>query len=218
MMKNSSEFREADKELGKIWKKIKPLIGKHDPIFEEQRRWISKRRDEVAQRYRDEGYDTTQAYIKSTLDRIEELKEIYEHIHDINGGKSQDEKASRESSIQQEPQNSEKQSEKEIFSKDKYVTVIADGSGVKKLEALDNAWKEAAKQAVGQFISVENIVDDHAIEKIVQYSKGKSNSFKILSEKRTPNGWNIKIQAHFDKDIVKEASELIDNNSEILIE
>lgn len=85
------------------------------------------------------------------------------------------------------------------------ITVEAEGSAEKKLDALNDAWNEAVRNAVGLVIrSTDKIVDDELTEKIATYSRGRVNSYKILKEEKIDGIWHVKISANIDKDILEE--------------
>lgn len=87
------------------------------------------------------------------------------------------------------------------------LTVMADGSGATKMEALQNAWMEAVRKAVGLFMtSKTEMIDDDITEKIVTHSRGQVNSYKVLAETQENGLWNVAIEANIDKDILQQSA------------
>ena len=87
------------------------------------------------------------------------------------------------------------------------LTVLAEGSGATKLEALQQAWMEAVRKGVGLFLtSKTQAVDDDVTEKIVTHSRGQVDSYKVLSEVQENGIWTVGIEASIDKDILKETA------------
>ena len=63
--------------------------------------------------------------------------------------------------------------------------------------------------AVGMFMTAKTeLNDDKLTEKVVMYSQGQVNSFKILSEEQRGELYYIKIQANIDKDILQSAAKV----------
>jgi hypothetical protein len=87
----------------------------------------------------------------------------------------------------------------------KYVTVEAEGSGATKLEALNSAWSEAVKKAIGLYmVSKTSLIDEDIEEKILIYSRGRVNSYKELSSNKINDIWFVKIEAEIEKEILIE--------------
>lgn len=87
------------------------------------------------------------------------------------------------------------------------ITVMAEGSGTTKLEALQQAWMEAVRKGVGLFLtSKTEAIDDDLTEKIVTHSRGQVNSYKVLSEVQENGLWTVGIEASIDKDILRETA------------
>lgn len=87
------------------------------------------------------------------------------------------------------------------------LTVLAEGSGATKLEALQQAWMEAVRKGVGLFLtSKTQAIDDDVTEKIVTHSRGQVDSYKVLSEVQENGIWTVGIEASIDKDILKETA------------
>lgn len=89
------------------------------------------------------------------------------------------------------------------------IIVEAFGSGVTKIEALQNAWAVATREAVGLYMNARNelksdSLDAHYTEQVASYSRGQVDYFTILSEKRENGLWNIKIKANVDRDVLQE--------------
>ena len=76
LMKDSSEFAEADKELTKAWNEAKKALGKNDfeNLKKEQKAWIDSGRDKRAKKLIADGMSSDVAYAVATRDRAKELR------------------------------------------------------------------------------------------------------------------------------------------------
>lgn len=89
---------------------------------------------------------------------------------------------------------------------DKFVYIQADGTGTNKIEALNSAWVEAIRAAVGMYITGKtHINNDDVQEKITAYSRGKVKTYEIISENQQDGLWNIAIKAAVEKDMLVQA-------------
>lgn len=87
------------------------------------------------------------------------------------------------------------------------IQVEAEGTGPTKFDALQQAWIAAVRNAVGMFMtSKTELNDDVLTEKIVTYSQGQVDSFKILEETQKNGIYYTKIIANIDKDILQSAA------------
>jgi hypothetical protein len=85
------------------------------------------------------------------------------------------------------------------------ITVEAEGSGETKAEALNNAWSEAVRKAVGIYLnSRSTAINDELLEQIVSYSRGCVDAYKVLKEEEDDDEWNITIKANVDKEALSE--------------
>ena len=86
------------------------------------------------------------------------------------------------------------------------VVVEAEGIGSTKMEAMNNAWTEAVRKAVGVFLNAkDSVIDDNLTEQISTYSRGRVNSYNVLNESKENGVWKLKISAKIDKDVLQEA-------------
>jgi hypothetical protein len=75
------------------------------------------------------------------------------------------------------------------------ITVEAEGSGETKAEALNNAWSEAVRKAVGIYLnSRSTAINDELLEQIVSYSRGCVDAYKVLKEEEDDDEWNKNIR------------------------
>lgn len=81
LAKNSSEFRQADKELNKFWKvTIGQLDGDYKKqVLNEQRQWVKTGWDKTAQKFMAQGLSKSAAYTKAIQERINQLRVIREN-------------------------------------------------------------------------------------------------------------------------------------------
>ena len=80
LVSTSQAFKEADEELGKVWKEVYGGLSEKDQkfIMKSQQYWIKEWRDTVLKRLMKQGMSKTDAYTKVTKDRINMLR-IYQH-------------------------------------------------------------------------------------------------------------------------------------------
>jgi hypothetical protein len=87
----------------------------------------------------------------------------------------------------------------------KFVIVEAEGFGSTKIEALNAAWSEAVKKAIGMYmISETNLINEDMHEKLLIYSRGRVNSYKELSAHKDENIWIVSIEAEIEKEVLIE--------------
>lgn len=85
------------------------------------------------------------------------------------------------------------------------VTVEAEGSGETKMAALQAAWTDAVRKAVGMYMhSSTEVLNEDMTEKIAAYSRGQVNSFQTLSETQENGIWTVAIKANIDRDVMQE--------------
>lgn len=90
---------------------------------------------------------------------------------------------------------------------DTFVYIQADGDGVTKMEALNHAWIEAVRMAVGMFMTGSTqISNDELQEKITAYSRGRVKTYEVLSETLKEGVWNIAIKAAIEKDVLLQSN------------
>ena len=94
------------------------------------------------------------------------------------------------------------------------VVVEAEGYGVTKIEALNDAWNTAVKLAIGMYLSSRTeVVDGELTELIVTHSRGRVNAYQELSAVHVDNTWKVKILASIERQILKESIEASSSNS-----
>lgn len=92
-----------------------------------------------------------------------------------------------------------------LFAED--ITVEAEGIGVNKMEAMNNAWTEAVRKAVGENVKAsDSVIDEELTEKIVTYSRGRLNAYKIIDQQKDNDIWKIKISANIEKEILNQTA------------
>ena len=82
MRSSSPEFKQADRELGAIWKRIMKLAKGADRqnLLEDQRVWVSWGRDESAQAFMDAGLGRTFSYTRATIKRVHQLQAVEHNL------------------------------------------------------------------------------------------------------------------------------------------
>lgn len=87
----------------------------------------------------------------------------------------------------------------------KTISVEAEGIGETKLKALNAAWMEAVRKAVGMvMVGKQEAINDALTEQIVTHSRGQINSYKVLNENNSDGIWTVNILANIDRDILQE--------------
>ena len=94
------------------------------------------------------------------------------------------------------------------------IQVEAMGTGATKFQALEAAWAEAVRNAVGMFTAAKTeMLNDEITEKIASYSRGQVNAYRILHESNEGNLWTVSIQANVDKDVILETAQATQTSS-----
>jgi hypothetical protein len=90
----------------------------------------------------------------------------------------------------------------------KYVSVRAEGTGATKIDALNAAWIEAVRSAIGMYLSASTeVLNDDVFEKVVAYSRGRLNSYRELSSFKGGDGvWHVTIVAEIERDVLEETA------------
>jgi hypothetical protein len=90
-----------------------------------------------------------------------------------------------------------------------YVTVIASGQGMERAQALEQAWIEAVRLAVGTIISSKSLLNnDEFVENIIAHSRGVIETFDIIGEREENNHIYIAIQAKVHKEILLDTAKI----------
>ncbi|MDR2528927.1 MAG: SH3 domain-containing protein [Synergistaceae bacterium] len=88
-----------------------------------------------------------------------------------------------------------------------YVTVMALGQGTDRAKALEQAWIEAVRLAVGAIISSKSeLTNDDFAENTIAHSRGVVESFDIVSEESDGKRVTVAIQAKVRKEILADAA------------
>ncbi|MBQ6772503.1 MAG: DUF1311 domain-containing protein [Synergistaceae bacterium] len=80
LLRNSTEFYEADQELNQVWNELKDELSARQfaRVKKDQSEWIKNGRDSYAKRMmRKEGYSKAEAYTAATRVRARYLREKY---------------------------------------------------------------------------------------------------------------------------------------------
>ncbi|GHS99446.1 hypothetical protein AGMMS50276_23080 [Synergistales bacterium] len=88
-----------------------------------------------------------------------------------------------------------------------YVTVVAIGQGTDRAKALEQAWIDAVRLAVGSTISSKSeLNNDEFAENTIAHSRGVIESFDVLKEQNDGKRTSIAIQAKVHKEILTDAA------------
>ncbi|WP_299080717.1 SH3 domain-containing protein [uncultured Fretibacterium sp.] len=88
-----------------------------------------------------------------------------------------------------------------------YVTVVAIGQGTDRAKALEQAWIEAVRLAVGTIISSKSeLNNDEFAENTIAHSRGVIESFDVVDEKNDGKRTTVTIRAKVQKEILVDAA------------
>jgi len=91
--------------------------------------------------------------------------------------------------------------------KSDYISVKSAGSGTTRAEAIERAWMEAVRLAVGVVISSKTEVsNDEISERIIAHSRGIVESYRIIDEKQESNRVNVTIEANVQRQLLVDAT------------
>ena len=89
----------------------------------------------------------------------------------------------------------------------RYVTVVAIGQGTDRAKALEQAWIEAVRLAVGTIISSKSeLNNDEFAENTIAHSRGVIESFDVVDEKNDGKRTTVTIRAKVQKEILVDAA------------
>jgi hypothetical protein len=90
-----------------------------------------------------------------------------------------------------------------------FVMVVARGPGTDRQKALNAAWIDAVRLAVGTIISSKSeLNNDEFAENTIAHSRGVIDSFDILDEQNDGKRTTVTIQAKVHKEILKDATKI----------
>ena len=180
-----SEFSAADRELKQAWDYAKDNLApdEFNKLKESQREWVKSGRDEAAEELMDfQGYSKVMAYTAVTNERIKAIREM-------SG------QAATTSAIQTGIVKADKD----------YITVIAEGAAENKQLALESAYIDAVRFAVGAIISAKTeLNNDELSENIIMHSRGVIEGFDVLDEKEEGGLTRVYIQARVHREILQD--------------
>jgi hypothetical protein len=88
-----------------------------------------------------------------------------------------------------------------------FVIVVATGQGTDRTSALERAWIDAVRLAVGAIISSKSeLNNDDFAENTIAHSRGVIESFELLDEQNDGKRTTVTIQAMVHKEILSEAT------------
>jgi len=91
----------------------------------------------------------------------------------------------------------------------RYVTVVAIGQGTDRAKALEQAWIEAVRLAVGTIISSKSeLNNDEFAESTIAHSRGVIESFDVVDEKNDGKRTTVTIRAKVQKEILVDATKV----------
>ena len=96
-----------------------------------------------------------------------------------------------------------------IKSDGNFVTVVSRGQGADRTQALNAAWIEAVRLAIGMIISSKSELNNNEFaEHTIAHSRGVIESFDILSEQNDGKRTTVAIQALVRKEILIDATKI----------
>jgi len=109
--------------------------------------------------------------------------------------------------ISSSPAPSQAQNSGVLSNDGKYVTVLAIGQGTDRAKALEQAWIEAVRLAVGTIISSKSeLNNDDFAESTIAHSRGVIESFDTVDEKNDGKRTTVTIRAKVQKEILVDAA------------
>lgn len=86
-----------------------------------------------------------------------------------------------------------------------FVTVISQGEGANRQAALEQAWTDAVRIAVGMVLSAKsNVNNEELSENIITHSRGVIEDFDILQENKKGSRTQVFIQARVRREILRD--------------
>lgn len=86
-----------------------------------------------------------------------------------------------------------------------FVTVISQGEGANRNAALEQAWTDAVRIAVGMVLSAKsNVNNEELSENIITHSRGVIEDFDILQENKKGSRTQVFIQARVRREILRD--------------
>ncbi len=93
---------------------------------------------------------------------------------------------------------------------DKYVILDVEGEGANRSEAIEAAWVEGIRQAVGSFVDAKTeLNDDQLTERIVQYSRAIVDKYEIMSvdDSKADDGiYKLKMRVWIVREILRDGA------------
>jgi uncharacterized protein YraI len=94
-----------------------------------------------------------------------------------------------------------------VSSEGDFVTVVARGQGTDRQKALNAAWIDAVRLAVGTILSSKSeLNNDEFAESTIAHSRGVIESFDVVDEQNDGKRTTVTIQAKVHKEILKDAT------------
>ena len=88
-----------------------------------------------------------------------------------------------------------------------YLTVTATGAGTSRSEAVERAWMEAVRLAVGVVISSKTeVTNDEISERIIAHSRGIIESYRVIDETSDGKRVNVTIEASVHRQTLVDAT------------
>lgn len=211
LIESSPELAEAERELNSTWKDVTSAISDSEisALQQGQRQWLKEGRDENATKLLDKyNGNMALAYAEANRLRSQELRASSKSDFSSSISSTQ---SSSGNQVPPSPTRAIQTSDTtsapppELSTSNGKISVQAEGVGQTKIEAFNAAWVEAVRLGVGMFMtSSTTVVDDKLTEEIVTHSRGTVNSYSVLEERKTADGWQVRIAANIDQDILQE--------------
>lgn len=87
-----------------------------------------------------------------------------------------------------------------------YIEILVDGAGLDKESAMNNAYQNAVKQAVGLYIDAETLIDNNqeVKDKILTHSRGIIDKVEVISDQNDDGIYRVEILAQVIKQELEE--------------
>ena len=104
-----------------------------------------------------------------------------------------------------------------IHAENDQIIVTVEGVGDSRSSALDQAWLEAIRLAVGMMIEARTEIDqDQVAEKIIAHSRGVVEGYEILGADQEAGVFRLRMQAKVRKDILRDGLQFVASKGQVI--
>ena len=104
-----------------------------------------------------------------------------------------------------------------IYAENDQIIVTVEGVGDSRSSALDQAWLEAIRLAVGMMIEARTEIDqDQIAERIIAHSRGVVEGYEILGADQEAGVYRLRMQAKVRKDILRDGLQFVASKGQVI--